>query len=461
MERVLHVLMFPWLAQGHISPFLELSKRLADQGLKVSFLSSPANISKIKSSLNEQWLGKIDMEELPLPSVEGLPPAADNTADIPVEMADLLKTALDGLEKPFEQLLRRIRPDYVIHDFSQHWAAAVADKLGIPAIYFCIYSAVSAGYCFVPSRNKGGETTVEDLSAPPPGYPSSVVAFKAFEARSILPAYNGHGADNVKVIDRFFKSVEACKLMLVRSCTELESKYIHYLEAVLKKRVVPVGILPPPTASISADGKSECLPWLDNHPPGSVVYVSFGSECFLSKEQVAELAEGLEESRVPFLWVLRTPRYEEPTSSAEERARALVPEGFEERTRERGVVWCEWAPQQQILCHPSTGGFLSHCGWSSVVEAIRFGVKIIALPMQINQGLDARLLTEELQIGMEIGREEDGSFKAEQVCRSVREIMVGEEGRRVGENMDKVKKRLFGEEEIQEKYISQFIRHLL
>ncbi|GLJ22216.1 hypothetical protein SUGI_0417530 [Cryptomeria japonica] len=66
------------------------------------------------------------------------------------------------------------------------------------------------------------------------------------------------------------------------------------------------------------------------------------------------------------------------TSLAKDKVRALLLEGFEEPMRERGLVYCKWAPhhQQQILCHPSTRGFLSHCGWSSVLEALRFWVKI-------------------------------------------------------------------------------------
>lgn len=80
--------------------------------------------------------------------------------------------------------------------------------------------------------------------------------------------------------------------MLVRSCLELESEYIRYLEAVLKKSVVPVGLLIPEASSISPGQRNDCLSWLESHPPGSVVCVSFGSECFLSKEQVAELAKG-------------------------------------------------------------------------------------------------------------------------------------------------------------------------
>nr|ABR17488.1 unknown [Picea sitchensis] len=47
-KKKLHFLVFPWLAQGHIIPFLELSKALAIHGHKVSFLSTPVNISRFE-----------------------------------------------------------------------------------------------------------------------------------------------------------------------------------------------------------------------------------------------------------------------------------------------------------------------------------------------------------------------------------------------------------------------------
>lgn len=47
-----------------------------------------------------------------------------------------------------------------------------------------------------------------------------------------------------------------------------------------------------------------------------------------------------------------------------------LPDGFEERTVGRGVVCTSWGPQLKILAHDLVGGFLSHTGWGSVVEAI-------------------------------------------------------------------------------------------
>ncbi|GLJ05284.1 hypothetical protein SUGI_0015280 [Cryptomeria japonica] len=51
----LHVVMFPWLAQGHILPCIELSKRLLDQtNIKISIVSTPKNIGQIKRSFTEK-----------------------------------------------------------------------------------------------------------------------------------------------------------------------------------------------------------------------------------------------------------------------------------------------------------------------------------------------------------------------------------------------------------------------
>ncbi|CAL5398351.1 unnamed protein product [Camellia sinensis] len=86
-----------------------------------------------------------------------------------------------------------------------------------------------------------------------------------------------------------------------------------------------------------------------------------------SQGEVTELAFGLELSSAPFFWALRKP----PGSNKSESVELL--DGFEEQTRSRGVVWKSWAPQLKILSHESVRGFLTHCGWSSVIEGLQFG----------------------------------------------------------------------------------------
>ncbi|GLJ52926.1 hypothetical protein SUGI_1127420 [Cryptomeria japonica] len=117
--------------------------------------------------------------------------------------------------------------------------------------------------------------------------------------------------------------------------------------------------------------------------------------------------------------------------------------GFEDRIHGRGLVVTEWLPQLNILNHPSTGAFLSHCGRNSVTEGLRFGVPFVALPIQYDQGLTARLIADELRMGVEVRRnEEDGSFTKEDIARAVRGVMVGEEGSRIKSNVQEISRLL-------------------
>ncbi|TYJ08936.1 hypothetical protein E1A91_A11G106200v1 [Gossypium mustelinum] len=53
-----------------------------------------------------------------------------------------------------------------------------------------------------------------------------------------------------------------------------------------------------------------------------------------------------------------------------------------------------------ILGHGSTGGFLTHCGWNSVLESIANGVPMIAWPLYAEQRMNAVLLTEGINVAL-------------------------------------------------------------
>lgn len=61
--------------------------------------------------------------------------------------------------------------------------------------------------------------------------------------------------------------------------------------------------------------------------------------------------------------------------------------------------------------HSNVGGFVSHCGWSSGLESMKFGVPIIALPVHLAQPPNARLV-EELGVGVEVKK-----TVGEEVCK--------------------------------------------
>lgn len=79
----------------------------------------------------------------------------------------------------------------------------------------------------------------------------------------------------------------------------------------------------------------------------------------------------------------------------------MLPEGFIERTNGVGKV-IGWAPQVAVLAHPAVGGFVSHCGWNSVLESLCFGVPIATWPLYAEQQMNAFELVKDLGLAVEI-----------------------------------------------------------
>uniref|UniRef100_A0A0C9RQG6 TSA: Wollemia nobilis Ref_Wollemi_Transcript_2171_1649 transcribed RNA sequence n=1 Tax=Wollemia nobilis TaxID=56998 RepID=A0A0C9RQG6_9CONI len=447
----LHVAMFPWLAHGHISPYIQLSKKLAEKGLTISFVSTPLNIAKIikPSFATLKSPGQVHLLELPLPPVDGLPAGVDNTADLPIHLTPLFDKAVDGLEKPLEDLLGQIRPDCVVFDFLQWWTPRAAAKFGIPAVFFPTFGAAFSSYAIHPAR-QGSESTAEDLTKPPPGYPSAAISWKPYEALAVMGCNRPQGPNGISYLERTFRCYEHCSAMAVKTCDEVEGKFVRYLQEVIGKPVLPLGPLLPGVAS----RESDCLAWLERRTPGSVVYVAFGSNFFMSREDMGEIALGLEGSMLPFLWALRLPHGRDGC-----RVTDLLPPGFEERIRGRGLVVGEWAPQVEILRHPSTGGFMTHCGWSSLMEGMGAAVPFVACPMLLDQGLNSRLVCEELGVGVEVRRGDEGLLKREEIRRAVRTVMVDEEGRRVRTKASDLG-QTFKSKISQDAYLKEFVGHL-
>ena len=171
------------------------------------------------------------------------------------------------------------------------------------------------------------------------------------------------------------------------------------------------------------DDEHECLKWLNSQPSQSVLFLCFGSMGLFSAKQLREMAVGLENSGQRFLWVVRNPtQNKEKEFNLDE----ILPKGFLERTKDRGFVVKEWAPQVAVLSHDSVGGFVTHCGWNSVLEAICVGVPMIAWPLYAEQRLNRVLLVEEMKVGLELKELEDGLVSGEELEKRVRELMESE-----------------------------------
>ncbi|KAL8551723.1 hypothetical protein ACS0TY_000699 [Phlomoides rotata] len=427
-SRSTRVLMFPWLAHGHISPFLQLAKSLAKRNFVTYICSSQINLNSLKKKISTKDAISIKLVELLIPTTPELPPHYHTTNGLPPHLMGPLKKALDEARPAFATLLSTLGPDLVIYDFLQPWAPEEAASHNIPAVLF--FSA-GAGACslmlhhFVYSSSE---------------FPFPEIHFKKKEHA----AFSHLEKDEDERVGGCFR--RSCDVVLIKSFREMEGKYMDFLSALTGKKFVPVGPLVPREPADEGDRKHDhFVEWLDGKGIGTTVFVSFGTEYFLSEKEIEEIAHGLEMSGVNFIWVVRFP-LSERAYKIEER----LPLGFVERVGGRGMVVEGWAPQRVILSHPSVGGFLSHCGWSSVMEGLYSGVPIIALPMQLDQPLNARVVAE-VGVGEEVVRGGvEGSLERREVARVVRKLMVEESGepvrRRVAEMSERMRRK--GEEEI-------------
>ncbi|KAK3026215.1 hypothetical protein RJ639_040500 [Escallonia herrerae] len=189
-------------------------------------------------------------------------------------------------------------------------------------------------------------------------------------------------------------------------------------------------------------GHHHLLTWLDEKAAQSVIYVSFGSRTTMSKDQIRDLGEGLEQSGHRFLWVLKGHKLDKDDT---EGVRELVGESFVERTKQQGLVLRGWVEQEEFLAHTSVGGFVSHCGWNSVMEAARRGVPVLAWPQAGDQKINAGVL-EKAGLGLWVrdwGKGGERLVKGEEIGDKVIELMgneklrakarkVGEEARKAG-----------------------------
>ncbi|KAF3445428.1 hypothetical protein FNV43_RR10604 [Rhamnella rubrinervis] len=138
------------------------------------------------------------------------------------------------------------------------------------------------------------------------------------------------------------------------------------------------------------------------------------------------------------LWVLKKPTIDEKTKQNQELNDfdlcSVLPEGFAERTRDLGMVVKSWVPQVEVLKKESVGGFVTHCGWNSVLEAVVAGVPMIAWPLYAEQHLNRTALVEDIGMAIPVEqREEDGFVSGAELEKRVRELMESEKGRELGE----------------------------
>jgi UDP:flavonoid glycosyltransferase YjiC (YdhE family) len=246
-----------------------------------------------------------------------------------------------------------------------------------------------------------------------------------------------------------YKNLSKPVVILMDTFQELEHEIIDYMSKTYRCPIKSIGPLFRPlkdTDSVTASNSNavrvdfyaadqNCMEWLDTKPPGTVVYISFGSVVHLRQEQVDEFAYGLLGSEVSFLWVLRPPPKE---STAEPH---VLPQRFLEEVGDKGRI-VHWSPQEKVLEHPSIACFMTHCGWNSTMEALANGVPLVAFPQWGDQVTNAKFLVDVFKVGIRMcrGEAEGRIVLRDEIERCLRASTSGTEAAEMKKNAMKWKK---------------------
>ncbi|XP_049932338.1 scopoletin glucosyltransferase-like [Nymphaea colorata] len=414
-----YVVVFPMMAQGHMNPMIDLAMILASHSCKVTILTTLLNSFRYHSVT--EWSRSQGLElrvvHLPFPATQmGLPEDCENLDS--TTNPDMLWKFVLGikiLQQPFEEFVRKEPPNCIISDTLFPWTTQTAEKLKIPRYVF--HSTNSFFYCVIAGM-RSHDSDEEEFAVP--GLPHEVRMRRTllsvpYEDESLLLGMDALHKE-MRMSDKTSAGV------IFNTSYEIESAYVELFKSMRGCQqlwtVGPLSLISHPKGRSRQEkqGKEQspidedqCLRWLDSKEPRSVMYVCFGSIASLSGAQLMEVGQGLESSQHPFIWVIR----------------GAVEEGFlqelQERVKERGLVIKGWAPQLQILSHQAVGGFMTHCGWNSLLEGISAGLPLLTWPMFGDQHINERLVVDVLGVALSVGNQKlmglDEEQKTEELVR--------------------------------------------
>lgn len=244
---------------------------------------------------------------------------------------------------------------------------------------------------------------------------------EAIEPRDLMSYLQATDITTVlhRIIDKAFADVKRADFVICNTVQELEQETLTALNQ--KQPVYAIGpILANDFAktkiAMSLWSESDCSQWLNTKANGSVLYVSFGSYAHVSKHDIVEIAHGLLLSGVNFVWVLRPDIVSSDDTD-------ILPEGFIESARHKGLV-VPWCHQIAVLSHPAIGGFLTHCGWNSIMESIWCGIPLICFPILTDQFTNRKLVVHDWKLGINLCDEK--TISREKVSANIASLMSGE-----------------------------------
>lgn len=444
-----HVIVLPYPSQGHINPLLQFAKRLASKGVKATLATTHYTVHSICAP-------RINVE----PISDGFDQGGFSQAG---NEGVYLKSFKENGSKTLSNLIHKFKNSNspvscVIYDSFLPWALDVAKEKGIyGAAFFTNSAAVCSIFCHIHHGLLTLPPKAEDMPLTLPGLPPmnyrDLPTFLRFPESN--PAYLAMKLNQYSNLDK-------ADWIFDNTFQELEEKEARGLStlwpAKLVGPMVPSAYLDERIKGDRGYGSSlwkplseECNEWLETKRLESVVYISFGSMVSLKDEEMQEIAWGLKESNLHFLWVVR------------ESEMKKLPQSFLDSTVEKGkiVTWCN---QLEMLAHQAVGCFVTHCGWNSTLEGLSLGVPMVGVPKWADQLPDAKYIGEIWKVGVRAKEDEEGIVRRGELVKCLKEVMEGERSKEIKKNARKWKelaKEAVSEGGSSDKNIDELVEHLM
>ncbi|MED6141215.1 UDP-glycosyltransferase [Stylosanthes scabra] len=440
-KQKLHFVVFPLMSPGHMLPMIDIATILAHQhNVLVTVVTTPHNASRVSQTFSRASDSGLNLrlEQIYFPSEQaGFPQGCENFDMLPsMAMAfRFFSAASDLLQEPAEKLFEKLtpKPNCIISDVGLPYTSHIAAKFNVPRISFYGVSCFCLSWNINVLTSNVPDTVANDSDYfPIPGIPHKIMVTKAQ-----IPGLTTNWKWQ-EFVDKMGVAEMAAYGTVVNSFQELEPTYARDFKKAKNGKLWCIGPVSLRNKDhldkaqrgnkASIDDEERFMKWLDSQETNSVIYVCLGSMCNLTPLQFIELAMALEESNRPFIWAIRE------RNQSEELNEWIKQSGFDDRIKGRGLLIRGWAPQVLILSHPSVGGFLTHCGWNSTLEAICAGVPMLTWPLFGDQFFNERFVVEILRVGVSVGvespvnwgeEEETGVLvKKEDVKSAIEELMV-------------------------------------